>query len=266
MPSCTGWNNLVCNAVFREHLLWPDPSSVPRVSETLLTLFSWINLYIMTITNYGQPASLLADNWTGLTSIPLTFLVTLLVHVIPPTQPNRLHQTDIVSVAILCLPRARGLRWCRHSFNFGGRSDFKLYHIRRDVRNCTAIYTPPSPRIIFQMEMGLYFPRNTLHVHRSVEHIILVLLPHTPTDRCQTVSGVTSGRRHFTTTSKCNDAEPDGSWIGSWCTQLVLLSHFYHYIIALMMFFRDWVDNLVRIYFIVFVSGIQQPAVYVQHS
>ena len=218
----------------------------------------------MTITNYGQPASLLAANWPGLTSIPLTFIVTLLVHVISPTQPNRLHQADIVSVAILCLPHTRGLRRRCHSFNFGDRDDFALYI--RDLRNCTAFYTPSPPRIIFQMEMALYFPRNTLHVHRSVEHIILVLLPHTPTDRCQTVSGVTSGRRHFTTTSKCNDAEPDGSWIGSWCTQLVLLSHFYHYIIALMMFFRGWVDNLVRIYFIVFVSGIQQPAVYVQHS
>ena len=38
------------------------------------------------------------------------------------------------------------------------------------------------------MEVALDHPRNTLYVHRSLEHIILVLLPQTPTDRYQTVS------------------------------------------------------------------------------
>ena len=98
----------------------------------------------------------------------------------------RLHQTDIFSVAILCLSRARGLRRLRRSFNFGDCSDFAFY--RWDVRSCPNVY-PPSPRIRFQMEISLeHGPSNTLHVHRSVEHVILVLLPHTPTDRCRTVS------------------------------------------------------------------------------
>ena len=94
--------------------------------------------------------------------------------------------TDMVSVAILCLPGARGLRPGRHSFNFGDRSDFALY--LWDFRSCTGFDYPPPPRILFRMEMALDHPRNTLHVHRSLEHIILVLLPHTQTDRCQTVS------------------------------------------------------------------------------
>ena len=98
----------------------------------------------------------------------------------------RLQQTDIGFAAILCLPLARGLRRRRHSFNFGDCSDFAFY--RWDVRSCTSVNYPPSPRILFQMEMALDHPSNTLHGHRSVEHIILVLLPHTPTDRCQTVS------------------------------------------------------------------------------
>ena len=94
----------------------------------------------------------------------------------------RLHQTEIVSVAILCLSGARGLRRRRHSFNLGVRSDFALYLLY--FGNCAAFCAPPSARVIFQMEMALHRPGNPLHVHRFHEHIILLLLPHTQTDRC----------------------------------------------------------------------------------
>ena len=160
---------------------------MPRLVETVHTVFSWNELYWLTITSYGQPASLLATNWSFLASVPLMFFVALLVHVISTlTQPLMLHHTDIVSIAILRLPGARALRRRCHTYNFGDSSDVALY--RRDSRNCTALYTPPSPGNNFKMEMARCCPRYTLHVHRSLEHIILVLLPHTPTDRCQTVS------------------------------------------------------------------------------
>ena len=160
---------------------------MPRLFETFHTLFIWIYLYWLTITNYGQPASLVATNWSFLASVPLTFLVALMIHVISTLpQPMRRPRTEIISVAVLCLPGARGLRPCLHSFNFGDRSDLALH--LRDFRSCTGFYYSPSPRILFQMEMALDHTRNTLHVHRSLEHVILVLLSLTPTDRCQTVS------------------------------------------------------------------------------
>ena len=160
---------------------------MPRLLETFLTLLSWIDLYWLTITNYGKPASLLATDSSLLASVPLAFLVVLLVHVISTRlQPMRLSQTDIVSIAILCLPLARRLRRHRHSYNFGDRSDFALYH--RDFRNCTLCYNPPSRRILCQMEVAHDRPTNTVYVHRSLKHIKLVLLPHTPTDLYQTVS------------------------------------------------------------------------------
>ena len=158
-----------------------------RLFETVHTLFSWNFLYSLTVTNYGKPAAIFSTPWSFLASAPLTFLVALTVHVISTSrQRMRLHQIDIFRVGILCLPTARGLRLCRHSFNFGDRSDFALY--LRNFRDRTGCYYPPSPRILFQMEVALDHTRNTLHVHRSFERIILVLFPHPPKDQYQTVS------------------------------------------------------------------------------
>ena len=81
-----------------------------------------------------------------------------------PPKLMTLHQTDIVSLAILCLPGTRGLRRRRrHTSNFGDRSDLALY--LRDFSNCIDLYYPPSARILFQMEMALDRTRITLHVH-----------------------------------------------------------------------------------------------------
>ena len=186
---------------------------MPRLLETFHTLFIWIYLYWLTITNYGQPASLLAISWSFQASSPLSFVVALMVHVIStPPQHMILHQTDIVSVAILCLPGTCSLWRGRHSFDFGDRRDFALS--LRDCQSCTGFYYPPSPRILFRMDMALDHPGSTLHVHRSLEHIILVLLPHTRTDRCQAVSSHVVDAI-YPPRKQCDDVEPGGSWIES---------------------------------------------------
>ena len=140
----------------------PFRSFVLRLLETFLTLLSWADLYWLTITNYGQPVSRLATHWSFLASIPLAYLVALVIHVIStPPQSMRLQQTDIGFAAILCLPLARGLRRRRHSCNFWDCGDFALY--LRDFRNCPDFYPPLPPRLL--LERALDHPRISHHVH-----------------------------------------------------------------------------------------------------
>ena len=66
----------------------------PRLFDTLHTLFNWIFLYWVSVTKYGQPASIDTPHWSLVSSVPFTFLIALIVQVNSPPSPT-MHVTTL---------------------------------------------------------------------------------------------------------------------------------------------------------------------------